>query len=131
MLDFLQSRRIRVILIQIHTDFGGSKPKLNYETEMKALLNETSVRGMEVHALDGGPDYTEAVWADRLTGQIREILSLNASQREGARFRGVHYDIEFYFNPISRISKNGRMLARLTSIFSRNWQPPRAVARWN
>lgn len=97
--DFLKRHQIGRIMVQIHTSYESGKPVLKYVPEMISLLKDAQIAGVEVHALDGAPNFIRPPWPEKLVGQIRALAELNASLPEESRFKGVHYDIEPYTLP--------------------------------
>lgn len=92
----LKRQGISVILVQIHTDYTGKEPALDYGAQLSALLDRAEREGVVVHALDGAPDFIYPPWPGKLSGQIRAIAKFNESRPPKARIAGVHYDIEPY-----------------------------------
>jgi len=107
--NFLKRHGLSVILVQIHTDYSGSKPKLLYPEQLSALLQRASQEGVVVHALDGDPTFVYAPAREKLVGQIGAIDEFNSTQPANARFVGVHYDIEPYLLPAWRKDWDSRL----------------------
>jgi hypothetical protein len=107
--NFLKQHGMSVILVQIHTDYSGSKPKLMYPEQLSALLQQASREKITVHALDGDPGFIYPPWREKLAGQIEAVDEFNSTQPSTARFVGVHYDIEPYLLPAWRKDWESRL----------------------
>jgi hypothetical protein len=106
---FLKEHGLSVILVQIHTDYSGSKPKLMYSEQLAALLQRAAQEHVTVHALDGDPKFIDLASREKLSGQIEAINEFNSTQPVHARFVGVHYDIEPYLLPEWRKDWDSRL----------------------
>ncbi|MEZ6194019.1 MAG: hypothetical protein R3C45_22460, partial [Phycisphaerales bacterium] len=96
MLDFCGRFGFNLILIQIHNDREAQGYTIKYPAELTRLVAEAAKRGIAVEALDGANDMAFAANQPKTLEMLDALIDLNQSMPEGARFTGVHYDIEPY-----------------------------------
>jgi hypothetical protein len=96
MLDFCERFGFNLLLIQIHNDREAEGYTIKYPAELTRLVAEAVKRGIAVEALDGANDMAFAANQPRTLEMLDALIDLNQSMPEGARFTGVHYDIEPY-----------------------------------
>jgi hypothetical protein len=71
-------------------------PEINYPAEFARLIAEAAKHGIAVEALDGAPYMGDKVHWPETLATVDALLAFNATLPEGARFVGIHWDIEPY-----------------------------------
>ncbi|HEY0256989.1 MAG TPA: hypothetical protein VGC39_06070 [Candidatus Methylacidiphilales bacterium] len=100
MLTFAGSQGINRLLVNIHFDGAADHDALGtYADPLQNLLKEAGEKGYAVEALTGAPDMGFAVNRAKTLHQLDILLTFNKTQPPGARFVGIHYDIEPYLTP--------------------------------
>jgi hypothetical protein len=100
LLDFCKAHGFNRILLQIHTtrDSEGNV-SLALAGQLPRLLKKAAEQGIRIEALDGAKDMAmKKNWPATLA-ILEAVLEFNRAQPEGARFVGIHYDIEPYIMP--------------------------------
>lgn len=96
LLDFCQRHGFNLLLVQIHDIKEAPTYTIKYPRELTRLVGEATQRGITVEALDGAKDMAVAANQTRTLAILDAIIDLNQSMPQGARFAGIHYDIEPY-----------------------------------
>ncbi|MFM1651129.1 hypothetical protein ACI7RC_03385 [Brevibacillus sp. B_LB10_24] len=91
-ISFVKENGINLIYLQVNR-------RLVTKEQYRAFLKSAHEAGIEVHALDGAPDWALGKNQDRLTALVTWVKDYNQSVAEDERFRGVHVDIEPYLLP--------------------------------
>ena len=74
-------------------------PEIDHPVELARLIAEAAKRNILIEALDGAPYMGDkAHWAESLA-TVDALLAFNQTLPAGARFVGVHWDIEPYVRP--------------------------------
>lgn len=97
LLDFCQRRGVRRLLVQVvfETDAKGG-PRLAHAAAFGDFLARAGAAGIAVEALDGDAEMGYANKRADTLAKLDAVLAFQAAQPAGARFVGVHYDIEPY-----------------------------------
>ncbi|MDF2662330.1 MAG: amidase [Paenibacillus sp.] len=90
-LDALQRNGITLLFLQIDTDIPADI--------YRSFLAEASQRGIEVHALDGAPDWVLPRSSAKLYQFIDWVKTFNARALPAEQFRGIHLDVEPHVLP--------------------------------
>ncbi len=102
LLEFCQQHGVNRLLVQIHFDrprAPGGKPQLRYTGQLRRLLGLAGRAGITVEALEGAQDMGLAKNHGVSLARLNAVLAFNNTLPAGARFSGVHYDIEPYTLP--------------------------------
>jgi hypothetical protein len=91
LLDFARNQGINLIYLQINRDLPASR----YE----AFIKNAHADQIAVHALGGDPGWAQTKHRDRLVGLVDWVMNYNNTVAAGARFDGIHLDIEPYVLP--------------------------------
>lgn len=90
-LDALQRHGVNLVFLQIDTDIPADV--------YRSFLAEASQRGIEVHALDGAPDWVLPRSSLKLYQFIDWVKTFNAGSQPAEQFRGIHLDVEPHVLP--------------------------------
>lgn len=99
LLTFCQEHKLNRLLVQVHIDPNKSEPTMEFPEEFKTLAIEAAEMGIAMEALDGAKDMAMAVNQPRTFKILDLILEVNRQLPDGAKLKGVHYDIEPYLMP--------------------------------
>ena len=96
--DFCNRRNIRSIWLQmlykVEEVDGVKKAKIKFPKQFRRLNAEASAFGIEVHALDGYPEYALKELQFVPITLTKTICEFNKSANGNERFNGVHFDNE-------------------------------------
>ena len=102
MIAFLKKNGFNRILLQLPWTKGSmasGSPILDLQPKLAQLLDKAAANGLAVEALDGSPTMgRKAEWAVTAKG-VDALLAFNKTLPAGARFVGLHWDIEPYVSP--------------------------------
>ena len=97
MLDFCRSHGIGSIFVQVHFDKTEQDDYVLADRhDWNELLLMADSLGIRVEALDGGGDMASTVNHEDTLSRLRAVLDFHVAQPYGAKFSGIHYDIEPY-----------------------------------
>ncbi|MGH2625654.1 MAG: hypothetical protein ACRDHY_03260, partial [Anaerolineales bacterium] len=95
-----RARGLGVLYLQIDASCHGSGERvecqLNNEDALRPFLRQARARGLEVHALDGAPNYSLPTWQPTALARLRAVLDFNRRAEPDERFAGFHHDNEPY-----------------------------------
>ena len=97
MLDFCRSHGIGSIFVQVHFDRTERDDYvLADRDDWNELLLMADSLGIRVEALDGGGNMAFSANYEDTLSRLKAVLDFHAAQPYGAKFSGIHYDIEPY-----------------------------------
>ena len=97
MLDFCRSHGIGSIFVQVHFDKTEQDDYVLADRhDWNELLLMADSLGIRVEALDGGGDMASTANHEDTLSRLRAVLDFHVAQPYGAKFSGIHYDIEPY-----------------------------------
>lgn len=102
LIAFCTQHGLNRLLVQIHMEKGSveaAAPVLQHQKQLRRFLKLANEAGIQVEALDGEIDMGRAVNHAKSLAILDGVLEFNRTQPPGARFAGMHYDIEPYVLP--------------------------------
>ncbi|MEF2965992.1 hypothetical protein V3851_09130 [Paenibacillus sp. M1] len=99
LLDFSASQGIDIIYLQISTKVGLDS--------YKSFISEASAKGIEVHALNGAPDWALSYGKPKLESFIKWVADYQGTAAPAEQFHGIQVDIEPYLLPEWKSDMNG------------------------
>ena len=90
-LQFVRNHQVQRIFLYVNRDISRDA----YRT----FIQSAARYGIEIHALDGAPDWALPANRKPIADLIRWVKSYNASVQAGERFAGIQVDIEPYLLP--------------------------------
>ncbi|CAM4049966.1 hypothetical protein COLU111180_20870 [Cohnella lubricantis] len=93
-MDFLRERRVNAVYLYMGKSAAGPGQSL-----YRAFIQAASDAGVEVHALGGERNWALSEGWAGLRDYLEQVASYNESAPEGARFKGIHLDVEPYLLP--------------------------------
>ncbi|WP_248926004.1 hypothetical protein [Paenibacillus hamazuiensis] len=90
-LQFAANRQVGRIFLQVNT---GVDPD-----DYRSFIRAASDLGIQVHALDGAPEWALPEHRQHIADLVRWVNSYNAASEESERFTGIQVDIEPYQLP--------------------------------
>ncbi|MGK0309859.1 MAG: hypothetical protein ACJAT5_000680 [Lentimonas sp.] len=119
MLDFCRSHGIGSIFVQVHFDKTNEGDYvLANRQEWHELLLMANALGIRVEALDGAGRMAFAVNRVDTISRLKAVLDFHVTQPQGAKFSGIHYDIEPYTTPRWRSGEHQEVATELLNIIS-------------
>ncbi|GIP52453.1 hypothetical protein [Paenibacillus vini] len=91
LLDFSESQGIDIIYLQISTKVQPAS--------YKSFIRQAGEKGIEVHALNGAPDWALATSKPKLDAFMKWINDYQATAAPNEKLKGIHVDIEPYLLP--------------------------------
>ncbi len=91
-LQYLQKNQINLVFLQIDIDVPSS--------QYADFIREAGTLGMDVHAMDGAPDWILPDSQVKMYKTIDWVKTYNAGVAADSRFKGIHLDVEPYTMPI-------------------------------
>ncbi|MDB5328340.1 MAG: hypothetical protein JWM57_3909 [Phycisphaerales bacterium] len=102
MIAFLKKSGFNRILLQLPWAKGSmatGSPVLDLQPRLAQLLDKAAANGIAVEALDGSPTMgRKSEWQVTAKG-VAALLAFNQKRPAGAKFVGLHWDIEPYVSP--------------------------------
>lgn len=89
--SFAQAQRINLIYLQIDQEQEAES--------YRRFIRMAREAGIQVHALEGRPEWAKPDRREEGVGFIRWVRDYNAAVPEEERFSGVHFDVEPYLLP--------------------------------
>lgn len=91
LITFSKSQGVRIIYLQIST-------KVDLPS-YKSFIKKAGMNGIEIHALNGAPNWALTANQPKLKAFIKWINDYQKSADEDEKFKGIHVDIEPYVLP--------------------------------
>lgn len=98
LLQFCRAQGVDLLLVQLRYTGSGASLRLANPEAFAAFLTEATKAGVAVEALDGEKSMAFAENRAETLQKLRALLAFQKNQPEGARFVGIHYDIEPYLS---------------------------------
>ncbi|CAM3847576.1 hypothetical protein ALCH109712_07550 [Alkalicoccus chagannorensis] len=89
---FLEEKQVTDVYVQVDQDV----PMADY----RSFIRAAGERGMDVHALDGAPDWMTPEGIGQLSRMLGWVTEYEWTAGEGEGFAGVHLDVEPYIHPL-------------------------------
>ncbi len=91
LIDFSESQGIDIIYLQISTKVQ--------QASYKSFIRQAGEKGIEVHALNGAPDWALSTSKPKLDAYLKWINDYQLSAAPDEKLKGIHVDIEPYLIP--------------------------------
>lgn len=96
LLAFCQKQGIGRVFVEVTFSGSGAAMALERQEMLAAFLRKAGEAGIKVEALDGHQEMSLEKCREDTLQRLEVLLRFHAGQPEGARFAGLHYDMEPY-----------------------------------
>jgi hypothetical protein len=90
-IQFARKQQIARIYLQVNTSVA--------KNAYRAFIRSASSSGIQIHALDGAPDWVMPNRHIRISSLVNWVMTYNNSVTDNEKFTGIHVDIEPYLLP--------------------------------
>jgi hypothetical protein len=90
-IQFARKQQIARIYLQVNTSVA--------KNAYRAFIRSASSSGIQIHALDGAPDWVMPNRHIRISSLVNWVMTYNNSVSDNEKFTGIHVDIEPYLLP--------------------------------
>ena len=99
MLAFFKTQGLNRMLLQVpwvKGSMAAGTPAVDLQSQLGKLLDKAAAQGIAVEALDGSPAMGRKAHWETTAKSVDAILAFNKTRPAGAKFVGLHWDIEPY-----------------------------------
>jgi hypothetical protein len=99
--QFCQPRQITDLFLQTHfeSEAKGGPYQIADATKVQSFLRDATKQGLRIHALAGDSSWVLNENHDKVLARVEALAAFNKMAGTGARFAGLHFDIEPHAMP--------------------------------